>query len=86
MFIVNAVAFFFQVCSVCLWYFEFYQYTTSYYILNCNKTPILDDGTNCDDEKVSIRKVAISWWFGSNIANFFAQLALVLILCSFGQK
>lgn len=74
MFIVNAVAFFFQVCSICTWYVEFVIYTTTYYNLNCNSDdhqPVPPQFT-CDKYKVKIRKTAITWWFCSNAANFIA--------------
>ena len=72
MFIVNAAAFFFQVCSICTWYVEFVYYTTHYYRLTCNSPPDGLTEWECNAKKLKLRATAIAWWFGSNAANFVA--------------
>jgi hypothetical protein len=69
MFIVNSGVFLFYSIGIILWYYEFYVYCTNYYEYNCNDSSAPPD---CDSEKVNDRKIAIKWWFGSNVANFLS--------------
>ena len=67
-----------------MWYYYFLQYTKEYYKPACvDGTPNVDE---CNTIKMQARAQAIKMWIVSNVANFISQMALVVILCSFGKK
>ena len=67
--------------AVSVWYYFFYQYSQVYY-----KAPCANLDKICNEEKSKERTQAISMWMLSNVANFTSQMALIVILYSFGKK